>query len=95
VLRTILRQARLARGLSQRELAGKLGKWNSHIALIEGGQRRVDGLELFVLAEHLSNDPAEFLAKIQAELIRVRQPRPVEDIDMEDPPLRQRVIGRS
>jgi transcriptional regulator with XRE-family HTH domain len=49
VLRTVLIEARRVAGLSQRDLARRLEKWPSYIAMIESGQRRIDGLDLFRL----------------------------------------------
>lgn len=54
-----LREARVAAGLSQRELARRLGKAHSHISKIEAGLRRIDALELIFLADALETSPGE------------------------------------
>jgi len=48
-----IRDARLAHGLSQETLAGKLGMDRSALARVEGGDRRVTALELFAVGEVL------------------------------------------
>lgn len=45
-----LRQARLDAGLTQREVAAKLGRLQSYIVKCEDGTRRVDAAELFEFA---------------------------------------------
>lgn len=37
---TVLKEARMRRGLTQRQLGGKLGIGGSHVAYLEGDQRR-------------------------------------------------------
>ena len=49
---------RKAAGLSQRQLAARLGRAASHVGLIEAGQRRIDTLELLRIARCLGVDPA-------------------------------------
>lgn len=57
-------QARRAAGLSQAALAGKLKCQQSLIARIESGERRIDVVELVVLARALGVDPGEVVAKV-------------------------------
>lgn len=59
-------------GMSQARLAAALGKAASHVAMIERGQRRVDALELYAIAELLAPDPMAFLADIADRLTAVR-----------------------
>lgn len=61
-------EARRAAGLSQRELAERLGKSPSHVARIEQGQRRVDSLELYRMAKAFGLRPADWLTAISARL---------------------------
>lgn len=61
-----IKAARQARGLTQRDLAKRLGCQNATIANIETGQRRIDVIELIVLADALGEDP-ENLFKIVLE----------------------------
>lgn len=59
VLRATLIAARRQAGLSQRDLAARLGKCCSHVSRIESGQRRVDVLEFYLIARSLGAEPAE------------------------------------
>lgn len=68
VLVGTIAEARSEAGLSQRGLAARLGKSASHIAMIEGGQRRVDALELYRLANCLGLDPAALFQRISHRL---------------------------
>ena len=54
--------ARIKAGLGQDELATKLKCHQSLVARIESGQRRVDVIELVVLARAIGFDPFEVLA---------------------------------
>lgn len=67
-LRQVLVRARRRSGLSQRALAARLGKSQSHVNLIERGQRRVDSLELYFIAKALSLRPEVLFAEIAASL---------------------------
>jgi DNA-binding XRE family transcriptional regulator len=58
--------ARLKAGLKQAELAQAIGKHQSYISDIERGQRRIDLIELYVIAKALKRDPAD----LYAELVR-------------------------
>ena len=68
VLRTLIVAERRKAGISQSELAARLGKAKSHIALIERGQRRVDTLEFYLIARCLGVDPADAFSRVAAEL---------------------------
>ncbi|MEO0418787.1 MAG: helix-turn-helix transcriptional regulator [Pseudomonadota bacterium] len=54
--------ARHQAGLRQVDLAQKLGKDQSFISNIERGQRRVDVLEFYMLAQAIGSDPVELFA---------------------------------
>lgn len=54
-------QARKEAGLSQAALAGKLRCQQSLIARIESGERRIDVVELVVLARAIGVDPADIV----------------------------------
>jgi transcriptional regulator with XRE-family HTH domain len=58
-LTTALVAARHAAKMSQRELATALGCLPATIANIEGGQRRIDVVELIALSRALGVDPTE------------------------------------
>ena len=51
---------RHAAGMSQSDLADALGEYQSFVARMESGQRRVDVIEFENLAEILGFDPREF-----------------------------------
>ena len=53
---------RHAAGMSQSDLADALGEYQSYVARMESGQRRVDVVEYENLAEILKFDPREFFA---------------------------------
>lgn len=58
--------ARIKAGLGQDELARKLKCHQSLVARLESGQRRIDVVELVVLARAIGFDPFELLAIVQA-----------------------------
>ena len=51
-------------GLKQVELAERMKVYQSFIARLESGQRRVDVIELIKLSEVLGFDPAEIVGKL-------------------------------
>jgi transcriptional regulator with XRE-family HTH domain len=71
VLRETLVQARRTAGCSQAELALRLGKAKSHVAMIERGQRRVDSLELYLMARCLGLEPRALFGRIADGLDRL------------------------
>jgi transcriptional regulator with XRE-family HTH domain len=79
VIREALLAARRRSGMSQRELAARLGKCHSHIVMIERGQRRVDTLELINLGRILLGDPRlllhEILRRLEAPNLAGGSPR--------------------
>lgn len=58
-LRQVLVEARRRAGLSQRQLAARIGKSASHVCMIETGQRRIDVLEFDRIARSLGADPLD------------------------------------
>jgi transcriptional regulator with XRE-family HTH domain len=52
----VLVAARAKAGMTQAQLAQKVGKDQSYISLIEGSQRRVDVLEFVALARAMERD---------------------------------------
>lgn len=55
--------ARRSVGLTQQEVAGRLGKPQSYVAKVEGNERRLDVIELMLLAQAIGFDPIPSLAK--------------------------------
>ena len=64
----VLTEARRRSGLTQTELALKLGKDQSYVSLIERSQRRVDVVEFVVIARALGADPAVLFDRVLATL---------------------------
>lgn len=60
----LLIEKREAAGLTQTELAAKLGEYQSFVARLESGQRRVDVVELVELSEILDFDPVDAVRRI-------------------------------
>jgi ribosome-binding protein aMBF1 (putative translation factor) len=67
-LRRALIRARRRAGLSQRQLAAAIGRAQSHIGLIERGQRRVDALEMYYFAKAMGFPPLALFAEIVLHL---------------------------
>lgn len=61
-------EARSKAGLTQTELAERVGKNQKFISLIERSQRRVDVLEFYVLAKALGADPVKLYAEVVKRL---------------------------
>ncbi len=64
-LRFFLIEERKAAGLTQAELAARIGRYQSYVANIETGQRRVDVVELVEIARAIGFDPCKALAAIR------------------------------
>lgn len=62
----LLVEKREAAGLTQAQLAEKLGEYQSFVARLESGQRRVDVVEFLELATVLRFDPSAALRKLDA-----------------------------
>lgn len=60
----LLVQRRQDANLTQTELAEKLGEYQSFVARMESGQRRIDVVEFLEFAEVLGFDPAKAIALI-------------------------------
>lgn len=67
----VLVEARQASGLTQAELAAKVGKDQSFVSIIERGQRRVDVLEFVALARAMNADPAQLFERVTRKLSKV------------------------
>ncbi|MGR8965071.1 helix-turn-helix domain-containing protein (plasmid) [Rhizobium leguminosarum] len=63
----LLIEKREASGLTQTELADKLGEYQSFVARLESGQRRVDVIEFLELARILNFDPLDALRRLAGE----------------------------
>lgn len=59
-----LAEARRGAGVTQAELAGRLGKPQSFVSKIENGERRVDLIELVAILRAMSLDEIAFIAAV-------------------------------
>ena len=64
----VIRDARQRAGLTQAELADRIGRDQSHVSLIEGSQRRLDVVEFHRIATALGRKPADLFAALSAKL---------------------------
>jgi transcriptional regulator with XRE-family HTH domain len=68
VIRAAVVAARKDAGMTQSQLAARLGKAKSHVAMIERGQRRIDSLELYAMATAFGLDTGDFFADLARRL---------------------------
>lgn len=61
-------EARKKAGLTQTELAERLGKDQTFISLVERSQRRVDVLEFYAFAKALRVDPVDLFSALVRKL---------------------------
>ncbi|EFI3319821.1 TPA: helix-turn-helix domain-containing protein [Escherichia coli] len=60
-----LREARIACGITQQEVASAFGRPQSFIAKVESGERRLDVVEFVRLCRFLNIEPASILNKLE------------------------------
>ena len=65
---TVLVAARKEAGLTQTEVAERIGKKQAYISIIETGVRRLDLIEFCVLAKAMGYDPNALFHRITAAL---------------------------
>jgi predicted transcriptional regulator len=63
-MREFIRKKRKERGLTQSELAKMVGRYQSFIADLERGERRLDVVEFLDFSDALRFDPAMAIRKI-------------------------------
>lgn len=61
----LLIERREAAGMTQADLADRLGEYQSFVARLESGQRRIDIVEFLDIAEILGFDPAKVIATLK------------------------------
>jgi transcriptional regulator with XRE-family HTH domain len=67
--------ARKARGLTQEEIARRLGRPQSYVSKYERGERRLDVVEFLEVAEALEIAPGELLQKLERQTSPKRKAR--------------------
>ena len=63
-LRELLIAARKKAGLTQQQVAERLGRPQSFVAKYEGGERRLDVLELIQMAQALGKSPQKIVGAL-------------------------------
>jgi transcriptional regulator with XRE-family HTH domain len=63
-LRALLVEERKAAGLTQAAIAKKLNRYQSFVATVESGQRRIDVVEFLDLARAIGFSPVEAIRKL-------------------------------
>lgn len=66
-LRSLLIEAREEAGLSQAEVAERLGRVQTFVSKYELGDRRLDVIEYLKLCEVLGVDPGKMLKRVQGK----------------------------
>lgn len=61
----LLQQTRRKAGLTQQDLADRLGKPQSFVAKVEGGERRLDVLEFLSVMGAIGADPVKLIRSLQ------------------------------
>lgn len=68
LLRELLVAARDKAGLTQQQLANRLGKPQSFVAKYEGGERRLDVIEFVVIVKAIGTDPLPIVRALIREM---------------------------
>ncbi len=63
-LQELLRRARVDQGLTQQDVALRLGRPQSFVAKYEGGERRLDVIEFVQVAQALNSDPRRLFLEL-------------------------------
>jgi len=69
----LLRETRIAAGLTQRQVAERLGRPQSFVSKVESGERRCDVVELWDMCSAVGVDPLEFAREFEHALHSARQ----------------------
>ena len=65
ILRTLIREYREAGGLTQVELAERIGETQSYVSKVERGERRLDLVQLRVFCEAMKVPCQEFVERFE------------------------------
>ena len=68
IMTQLLQQLRTDQGLTQRQLATRLGKPQAFVSTVESGARRIDVVEFCALAKVLGADPMTLFAEVVRRL---------------------------
>jgi len=71
LFRLMLIEARKATGLTQVQVARKLGRPQSFVSKYETGERRLDVIEFLEIAGALKLDPASFLRRLRRQIAKL------------------------
>lgn len=63
----LLIKEREAAGVTQAELAAALGQYQSFVARLESGERRIDVIEFLDIAQVIGFDPKSIISKLEAK----------------------------
>lgn len=74
VFRTMLQEARIAKGLLQSDVADSLGKNQSFVSKYERGERRLDFPEFLDVAKVLDIKVSDFIKRYNAEIENLSSP---------------------
>lgn len=64
VLTAALVEARRSSGMTQQQVADRLGRPQSYVAKIEGSERRLDVIEFIEFARAIGAEPADLFARL-------------------------------
>ena len=73
LFRELLKETRLAKNLTQADVATKLGLPQSYVSKYESGERRLDFVETVLVCESLGMGIADFVAAYSAKLAKARR----------------------
>jgi transcriptional regulator with XRE-family HTH domain len=73
IFRESLKELRLAKKLTQAQVAGHLGQPQSYVSKYETGERRLDFVETVFVCEALGTSVEEFAAAFARRLTKVRR----------------------
>lgn len=76
ILRSQLRSAREAAGLTQVDLSEAIGKSQTFVSDVERGVRRLDTVELWEMCRAMGLDLTDFVAEFQAVIEEARGAKP-------------------
>ena len=70
LLERFLKKRRLSSGLTQRDLAKRLGREHSFVARIEQGERRVDVIEFYLICKACDASPEKTVNAMYKKLTK-------------------------